>query len=113
MRCSGATTEYGSITAGPGASRKPAFRVSATTPTIVTSGGASRVDQRRGRRLLQDAEAHPRANRILARRPQPGRRLVDQRDAVAAQDFRRIEHPAATQRDAERPQVIGTDEDTS
>ena len=42
--------------------------------------------------------------------PELHRGFVDHRDAIAAPDLRRVEHPAAAQRDAERAQVIGADQ---
>ena len=90
------------MSAGSGSSRRPAFRVLAMTPMMVTSGGGSCRPATRARRPLEDAQPHARANRILAGRPELRRGLVDDRDAIAAPDLRRIEHPAAAQRNAER-----------
>ena len=60
--------EYGMTTAGAGSARKPAFRVLAMTPTMVTSGGRLVSTQRPRRRTLEHAEPQPRADRVLARR---------------------------------------------
>ena len=101
---------YGMNAAADGSSFRPQPRVLATTPTTVTSAGPGR--QERGRRRLprQDIEPDAAADRILARRPEPQRRFVDERHPIATPHFVGCEGPAAPQRDAERAQVVGTDQ---
>src|SRR5260221_5003805 len=65
------------------------------------------IGERARGRTLEEPKPQAGANRVLAGGPELRRRFVDHRNAIAAPDLRRIEHPSTPQGDAERAQVIG------
>ena len=103
-------SEYGRTTTGGGSARRPALRVLAMTPMMVTSGGrAVSASVRVGGRSRRPSRSRAPIGFSPAGQSLAAASLIT-RDPIAAPDLGRIEHPAATQRDAERAQVIGPDQ---